>query len=104
MHTANTPAEARTGISDRAAAALKDVAELRARFDRGVMVGGETALLDRIAAALRERTDAVTDETPQRFDARIADGVVEIFDGHEWKPYRRVNIDDPGPTCRTDEY
>jgi hypothetical protein len=44
-----TPAEARTGISDRAAAALADVAYLRAHFGGGT----ELAALDRIEQALR---------------------------------------------------
>lgn len=47
-----TPAEARTGISDRCAAALADVAELR-RTVRGEQWKREA--LDRIEAALRER-------------------------------------------------
>ena len=46
-----TPAERITGISDRAAAALADVAELRDRFGEFTHVG---LLLDRIEAALRE--------------------------------------------------
>lgn len=55
--TANTPAEARTGISDRAAAALADVAYLRGALRGQAMtpsvvdVGLEA--LDRIEAALR---------------------------------------------------
>lgn len=48
-----TPAEFRTGISDRAAAALADVAAMRRLF------GGHdeylSAALDRIEQALRER-------------------------------------------------
>jgi hypothetical protein len=48
--TVNTPAEARTGISDRAAAALADVAELRRRFSEYHDVN---AICDRIAQALR---------------------------------------------------
>lgn len=47
-----TPAEFRTGISDRAAAAFADLAELRRRFCE---YDGVDAMLDRIAAALRER-------------------------------------------------
>lgn len=54
-----TPAEAATGTSDRAAAALTDVAELRAMIRlhmnrAGVLQTGATERLDRIEAALRE--------------------------------------------------
>lgn len=50
----NTPAEARTGISDRTAAALTDVATLRYRLRADRWVGVDWAPeLDRIEAALR---------------------------------------------------
>lgn len=49
--TANTPAEARTGISDRAAAALADVAYLRRAYL--AVSPHETEALDRIEQALR---------------------------------------------------
>lgn len=59
----NTPAETRTGISDRAAAALADVAEVRAFISATAAPDGEAyaarnramAALDRIEAARRER-------------------------------------------------
>lgn len=56
--SANTPAEARTGISDRTAAALADVADLRSAlgtFDAGGLRDddGLLAALDRIEQALR---------------------------------------------------
>jgi hypothetical protein len=50
---ANTPAEARTGISDRAAAALADVANLRQLFGGFPVGAGARRALDRIEQALR---------------------------------------------------
>lgn len=51
----NTPAEARTGISDRNAAALADVAELRHELNRVLDYTGTDVIgaLDRIEQALR---------------------------------------------------
>lgn len=60
VRQAGTPAEERTGVSDRAAAALIDLAELRCETFRlwsAGTVGRRDGLarLDRIEAALRER-------------------------------------------------
>ncbi|MFE9658145.1 hypothetical protein [Micromonospora sp. NPDC006431] len=37
---------------------------------------------------------------PERFDVRITDGRVEVFDGTAWVPYREVHAEDPGPLVR----
>lgn len=37
---------------------------------------------------------------PRRFDMRIKDGRVEVFDGAKWVPYREVIAEDPGPLVR----
>lgn len=63
MPLASTPGEARTGMSDRTAAALADVAELRTlvaqymQATRGVQSARTVAMqrLDRIEQALRQR-------------------------------------------------
>ncbi|MET8040660.1 hypothetical protein ABZU25_07315 [Micromonospora sp. NPDC005215] len=40
------------------------------------------------------------EKAAERFDVRITDAGVEVYDGERWVPYRRVVADDPGPLIR----
>lgn len=58
-HMTNTPAEIRTGISDRCAAALEAIHNLRREFDKVDYVDGDTGpvaweiILDRLQEIIR---------------------------------------------------